>query len=661
MRLSPAFLSFFPYWCTSLSVRRESLAFVTSCTKLNLKASLIFLPTHKSLEQTRKEFMSAANNNPTHLSDRSKRPCIEKHATCTMKPDHNKSFELLQSRSPYEQKIGSIVMACPKCHGEGKIFAPLSRKAKARRKQAEIRSCLTSSTVNVDYPSNDLKSSQNDSHHLKHDAGIPKKPCTECDGTGLIQRDPLNVTNTSLTSNHPAFTVAIVGGGIGGIALAAALQHRNIRCVVYERDLSFEERNQGYGLTMQQGARALRCLGFFSSIYEDSTNDKDSRDTDKGEMKFGLQSTRHAVHTPDGKVIGEWGLRVWGGRFEKNGKSHAKRQNAHISRQNLRKLLLEMLLPDTIQWGYKFLGYKSNVDASSTQPLLLKFQRRDGEDTHLEEVTASVLVGCDGIRSAVRTTKLGEDLAPLRYLGCIVILGIGPSPQASPLTDGKTVFQTADGITRLYVMPFAEAGEEVFGLQTSGGRGLSMWQLSFPIDEINAIELSRLGPSSLKAEALRRCGSWHDPIPSLLNATPESLITGYPCYDRALVDKTDLRGGHDKSEPSNAYVTLLGDAAHPMSPFKGQGANQALLDAVLLAQKLHSFFRKIDEAYELHYLVPNVLAAFEKEMLERCAIKVKKSADAAKFLHSEVAIAKGNVTRGAAAVRLGDAFTGSQS
>jgi 2-polyprenyl-6-methoxyphenol hydroxylase-like FAD-dependent oxidoreductase len=278
-----------------------------------------------------------------------------------------------------------------------------------------------------------------------------------------------------------------------------------------------------------------------------------------------------------------------------------------------------------------------------------------------EEVTASVLVGCDGIRSAVRATKLGEDLAPLRFLDCIVILGIGPSPQASPLTDGKTVFQTADGITRLYVMPFAEAGEEVFGLQAAGGTGLSMWQLSFPIDEINAIKLSQLGPSSLKAEALQRCGSWHDPIPSLLNATPESLITGYPCYDRTLVDEEDLRGGHDKSEPSNAYVTLLGDAAHPMSPFKGQGANQALLDAVLLAQKLHSFFHKNDRAFFDYDMVPDVLADFENEMLERCAVKVKKSADAAKFLHSEVAITKGNVTRGAAAVQFSEEYTSSKT
>jgi salicylate hydroxylase len=156
--------------------------------------------------------------------------------------------------------------------------------------------------------------------------------------------------------------------------------------------------------------------------------------------------------------------------------------------------------------------------------------------------SATVLVGCDGIRSAVRPKKLGEDVALLRYLGCCVVLGIAASPD-SILTDGETVFQTADGVTRLYAMPFAQAGEEVSTI--AGGifnrptehRGLSMWQLSFPMQEAESKRLSKLGPSALKAEALKRCGRWHDPIPVLLSQTPEDLITGYPCYDRATVKK----------------------------------------------------------------------------------------------------------------------------
>jgi 2-polyprenyl-6-methoxyphenol hydroxylase-like FAD-dependent oxidoreductase len=75
-----------------------------------------------------------------------------------------------------------------------------------------------------------------------------------------------------------------------------------------------------------------------------------------------------------------------------------------------------------------------------------------------------------------------------------------------------------------------------------------------------------------------------------------------------------------------------------MSPFKGQGANQALLDALSLARALYR--EPIDVA----------LSTYANEMLSRSAVKVQASADAAQFLHTDVAIEQGNVTRGAAAV-----------
>ena len=103
-----------------------------------------------------------------------------------------------------------------------------------------------------------------------------------------------------------------------------------------------------------------------------------------------------------------------------------------------------------------------------------------------------------------------------------------------------------------------------------------MWQLSYPMDEKEAQMLSARGPGSLKDEALLRCGSWHNPIPQLLASTPRSLISGYPVYDRAILNATKLRigscssnckqgGGGNHSTMSR--VTLIGDAAHPMSPF----------------------------------------------------------------------------------------------
>jgi 2-polyprenyl-6-methoxyphenol hydroxylase-like FAD-dependent oxidoreductase len=58
--------------------------------------------------------------------------------------------------------------------------------------------------------------------------------------------------------------VAIIGGGIGGVALAVACLHRGIPFTIYERDNGFEARSQGYGLTLQQASKAIEGLGVFS-------------------------------------------------------------------------------------------------------------------------------------------------------------------------------------------------------------------------------------------------------------------------------------------------------------------------------------------------------------------------------------------------------------
>ncbi|MEN2489412.1 NAD(P)/FAD-dependent oxidoreductase [Flavobacterium sp. B11] len=460
---------------------------------------------------------------------------------------------------------------CHECQGQGKINRGLTKKAQ-RRYQTELAA---------------FESIQSGVAPIRPKAHLHL--CTNCSGSGLIQSE--KYLEPDLTKPH----IAIIGAGIGGVALAVACLHRGIPFTIYERDSDFNARSQGYGLTLQQASKAMKGLGITSLD--------------------GVISTKHIVHNTEGKILGEWGTRKW---LETAIKTPTKRTNIHIARQSLRLALLEQLgRNNNVQWGHQLVDFNESENGVE-----LNFQV-NGE---LKTAKADLLVGADGIRSAVRKLTIGDETTPLRYLDCIVILGICPLSSlegfSSDLLDGATIFQTANGNERIYIMPYT--ADSV------------MWQLSFPMAEEEAKELSAKGPKALKEEARRRT-QWHAPIPQILAATQENLISGYPVYDRELLSSELLE--------KNKNITLIGDAAHPMSPFKGQGANQALLDALKLARKISKGCNAKSKWRERGLRVC-VLNEFETEMLERSATKVQGSADAAQFLHSEIILQEGDEPRG---------------
>ncbi|MFC2109879.1 FAD-dependent oxidoreductase [Bacteroidota bacterium] len=463
---------------------------------------------------------------------------------------------------------------CEACQGRGKKRRKLRKKTKLRyhKALAEFEKLNNKGTAPI-RPLGDLFA------------------CEICCGSGLI---PSDIPPLVDTENYP--NIAIIGGGIGGVALAVACLHRGIPFTLYERDKSFDERSQGYGLTLQQASKAIEGFGISS-------------------LTDGVVSTRHVVHATEGKIIGEWGMRKW---MQSDSKKTPKRTNIHIARQSLRSELLEQLGNHTeVQWNHQLVDLKKCEDKS----IELNF----AIDGNNKNAKADLVVAADGIRSTVRKLAIGETTTPLRYLDCMVILGICSLENLqnidSSLLDSATVFQTANGHERIYIMPYKKDSV--------------MWQLSFPISEKDAKNLSLKGPEALKTEATHRT-QWHTPIPQILAATLEVHISGYPVYDRELLKPELLE--------NLGSITLIGDAAHPMSPFKGQGANQALLDALSLAREITKQCRPLSHWRE-NGIRKSVLVNFESEMLARSAKKVKDSAESAEFLHSEVVLHQANEPR----------------
>ena len=476
-------------------------------------------------------------------------------------------------KKPINRDYWSI---CEKCKGMGRVSKRLRKKIRLAYKNAL-----------AEY----LKNNQVGIEPLKPKSIFEK--CDPCNGSGLIKT---HTAPAVATENYPH--ISIVGAGIGGVALGVACLHRGIPFTLFEKDAQFSARSQGYALTLQQASKALKSFGILS-------------------LEESVVSTRHLVHNTTGEVIGEWGMRKW---QEERSKKPLRQTNIHISRQSLRKsLLAELHGEKKLLWGHELINIKE--DESQKMALHFKVQEK------LKKYHTDLIVGADGIRSAVRNWGIGEEKTPLNYLGCMVILGICSLDHiqgvAPGLLDGETVFQTANGKERIYIMPYDKAS--------------IMWQLSFPIKEDEAKKLRDLGPEKLK-EVARDCTQWHSPIPEIIVATEVEKISGYPVYDRALLDPKSLQK-HDK-------LTLIGDAAHPMSPFKGQGANQALLDAIALARSITKGCMPGSEWREKG-IRSSVLNNFESEMLKRSAVKVKDSAAAAQFLHSEQVMRESNAPRGA--------------
>jgi 2-polyprenyl-6-methoxyphenol hydroxylase-like FAD-dependent oxidoreductase len=167
-----------------------------------------------------------------------------------------------------------------------------------------------------------------------------------------------------------------------------------------------------------------------------------------------------------------------------------------------------------------------------------------------EQLTAEVVVGADGIHSAVRRSVFPDASGPV-FQRILCWRGVSASGSVWPVEG----FQTWGRGARFGAHPLP--GQRVF------------WFLTVRQDQPG------VRYDDDPAEIRQRIGDWHDPIPALGDATPPESILRHDIYD---LDPLDTYTRH--------RVALLGDAAHAMTPFLAQGACQAFEDATALAAQL---------------------------------------------------------------------------
>lgn len=238
-------------------------------------------------------------------------------------------------------------------------------------------------------------------------------------------------------------------------------------------------------------------------------------------------------------------IRTWRGRklFEISADELRGRYgeaNLLVHRADLQSALLSALPEGAVRFGARFVSF-AQVGAGVTARFA------DGR-----EEKGDLLVGADGLRSNVRAALLDD--GPPRYAGLTAWRGVAPSDGFAPEGAGLELWGR---------------GSEVGVMSIGGGR--AYWYVTRNVPE-GAAE----GPAGRKSEVLDLLRGWYGPASAAVEATEEAKILRTDIYDREPVER---RWGEGRA-------TLLGDAAHPMTPHLGQGACQAIEDAAVLADCL---------------------------------------------------------------------------
>lgn len=322
-------------------------------------------------------------------------------------------------------------------------------------------------------------------------------------------------------------SVMIAGAGLGGLTTAIALAQRGFRVRVFEQASVLRE--VGAGLTVSRSAqRVFEALGILAAVLETAS----------------LTSRMAFVHYRSGALLAG-AVDASDGRWSPDKPAGG----IHIHRADLHALLaarLAEIAPDALHLGKCLTGFADTSGAVWV----------DFADGGVAE--GDLLIGADGVRSAVRATLWG-DAAP-RFTGQVAYRFMTAGDTAVPFLREAGRAAVFLGPGRVFNRYTLRGGALVncVGITRSDDWTAEGWSTPADIDEMLALY-----------------AGWHSDVTGLMRVAARDQLIKWALFDRPPLPR--WTGGR---------TTLLGDAAHPMLPFLGLGAAMAIEDGMVLARAL---------------------------------------------------------------------------